>query len=311
MSNPFDTDYASMDETDVGLDDDSKKYMGSRDEWLKMTKGQVLRGAFVYFHTHDMNTVDRARKEARAKGQPALTMDQMKAIGRKAIEERATALGKPADQLSLVERLDLSEAKFKAMSGHYQQGLGYVLTRLGKDGPEGDAVWKKLEAPKQYFTTVLLVYPTNAKGDITAVEKERITTDWRIIPWRFGKQQFERIWKLNSGLRENNLSIGTQDIKLECKDQQFQNIEVTFAGAAIWQKSDKFKNVVLNKASEYYDKLIPFREMSTDQLRAKLGLGGPVSTTDVTAGDFGDMLENVLRRQQGGLCFGPPCCYPP
>jgi len=291
MSNPFDMDYGSTDDADVGLDEDSRKYTQPREDWLKMTKNQAIRGSFLYFHPIDLNMVARAKAAAKAKGEP-LSVEQMKVVGRKALEERATALGKSVDSLTLPDRLDLSEAKFKSLLAHYQQGLGFALSRLGKDGPEADAVWKKLPEPKQYFTTLLLLYPTNQKGDIGEAEKARIATEHRLIPWRFGKQQFERIWKLNAGLKENNLSIATQDIKLECKDAMYQNIEVTFAGAAIWQKSEKFKQLVLGKAVEFYDKLIPFREMTTDQLRSKLGIGGPV-VSDVSAGDFGDMLENV------------------
>lgn len=289
MTNPFDSDYSSDD--DVGLDEESRKFTMKGEDWLKMTKGQQLRGAFVFFHTHDANTVARARAAAKAKSE-SLTPEQIKAIGRKAIEERAAALSKSVDQLTVADRLDLGEAKFKQMQGHYQQGLGFVLSRLGKDGPEADAVWKKLPEPKQYFTTLLLLYPTNQKGEIGETEKARLATDWRLVPWRFGKPQFERIWKLNAGLRENGLSLATQDIKLECKDAQYQNIDISFAGAAIWQKSDKFKQVVLTKAVEMYDKLVPFRDMSTDQLRAKLGIGGP-AVSDVAPSDFDDMLNNV------------------
>jgi len=290
-NNPFDNDYSAMDDSDVGLDEESRKYTQTREEWLKMTKGQVLRAAFVHFHTVDMNAVARAKMVAKGKGE-TLSADQMRAIGRKSVEERAQALSKSPDQLSIIDRIDLSEARFKSLSGHYQQGLGFVISRLGKDGPDADAVWKKLEAPKQYFTTLLLLYPTNQKGDIGDAEKARLTTDWRLIPWRFGKGQFETIWKLNAGLKENNLSIATQDIKLECKDAQYQKIETTFAGAAIWQKNEKFKQHVLGKAVEMYDKLVPFREMTTDQLRSKLGIGG-AAVSDVSAGDFGDMLEGV------------------
>lgn len=293
MSNPFDTDYSSLDDgMDVGLDENSRKLTDRRDEWLKMTKGQALRGAFVYFHPVDLNAVAAAKMAAQTKGQP-LTPDQMKAVGRRALEDRAKALSKSPDQLTIVDRLDLSEAKFKSIRAHYQQGMGFVLSRLGKDGPEADAVWRRLEEPKQYFTTLLLLYPTNQKGDITDNERGRLATDWRLIPWRFGKTQFERIWKLNAGLKENNLSIATQDIKLECKDDKYQQIEVTFAGAAIWQKNDKFKALVLSKAYEYYDKLIPFREMTTDQLRSKLGIGGPAVSDVAVTDDISGLLDNV------------------
>lgn len=293
MSNPFDTDYSAIDdENDVGLDEESRKFTQTRDEWLKMTKGQVLRAAFVHFHTVDMNAVLRFKAAAKAKGEK-VSAEQMKAVGRKALEERAAALSKSMDQLTVVDRLDLSEARFKSILAHYQQGMGFIPSRLGKDGPEADAVWRKLDAPKNYFTTLLLVYPTNQKGDIGDAEKARLATDWRLVPWRFGKPQFEGIWKLNAGLKENNLSIATQDIKLECKDDKYNKIEVTFAGAAIWQKNEKFKNMVLGKAIELYDKLTPFNERTTDWLRSKLGIGGS-AVSDVTAGgDFGDFLENV------------------
>jgi hypothetical protein len=291
MTSPFDNDYGT-DDSDVGLDAESEKYTKKNDEWLKMTKGQTIRAYFVYFHSIDQNTVARARAAAKAKGE-ALSPVQVRSFGRRSVEERASSLSKTVDQLTVVDRLDLTEAKFKQMMGHYQQGIGFVLSRLGKDGPEADAVWKKLTEPKQYFTTLLLLYPTNQKGDIGESEKARLATDWRLIPWRFGKPQFERIWKLNAGLRENGLSLATQDLKFECKDAQYQNIDVTFAGAAIWQKSEKFRGVVLSRAVEMYDKLVPFREMSTDVLRSKLGIGGP-AVSDVSPGsDFTDMLEGV------------------
>ena len=39
--------------------------------------------------------------------------------------------------------------------------------------------------------------------------------------------------------------------------------------------------------------LVPFREMTTDQLREKLGLGGGVSEADVSLDNFDDVLEGV------------------
>lgn len=286
----FDTDY-SDNEMDVGLDEEAKKLTGGREEWLKMTKGQAMRVAFVNFHGIDVNAVAAARAAAKKAGQ-VLTADQARAVGRKTLEARAASLGKSLDQLTAIDRLDLTEAKFKSMKAHYSQGVGFVLSRLGKDGPEADAVWRKLEEPKQYFTTLLLVYPTDSKGDMGEAERKRVATDWRLLPWRFGKGQFEKIWKLNAGLRENNLSIANQDLKLECKDTQYQNVETTFVGGAIWQKNPAFRDRVLTAAMAMYDKLVPFREMTTDQLRAKLGLGGP-AISDVAAGDFNDMLEGV------------------
>ena len=295
MSNPFDTDY-TMDESDVGLDESGKKFLQQREEWLKMTKGQCLRAAFLYFHPIDKNAVAHAIEAAKEKG-ATLSQEDIQKIGRKAREERAASLSKPVEQLTDLERLDLSEIRMKKFWGSYQEGLGYVINRLGKDGPEADAVWKKIAEPKLYFTTLLMLYPTNSHGDITESEKQRLTTDWKIVPWRFGKKTYENIWKLNKGLKENQMGIHSQDIKLECKDAQYQNIDVSFQGPAIWQRHDKFKNVVLAKALTFYDKLLPFREMTTAQLREKLGMGGSaVSSVGADAalgGDFAEFLDQV------------------
>jgi hypothetical protein len=296
MSNadPFASEYESS-EYDAGLDEEGRKYTQQRQEWLKMNKGQVIRAAFVYFHTVNKNAVEKARTEAVEK-KTSITIEQASEIGRTALTTRATALTKSVDQLTPIDRLDLSEVKMKRMWFHYQDGLGYVISRLGKDGPEADAVWKKLPEPKITFTTLLLIYPTDRQGNI---DKEKLASNWHIIPWRFHKGVYEGIWKLNKGLEENGTSIASQDVKLECKVQEYQNIDVQFCGPAVWQKSPKFKEVVLAKAMELYDKLIPFREMTTDQLRSKLGMGGSaVSSTGMggdatSATDFADLLENV------------------
>lgn len=286
--NPFDLDYNS--DEDVGLDEDSKSF-SDRETWLKMQKGQTLRASLVYFHPVDLNAVTRFRAEAKRSGQ-APAADAMRMTARKALEDRATALNKSVDSLTQIDRLDLTEVKFKKMLASYQQGLGFVINRKGKDGPEADAVWSKIADPKVYYSTLLLTYPTDRAGNI---DKDRLLSDWNLIPWRFSKRVYEDLWKLHAGLKDNGMGLHSQDLRLECKDTNYQNIAISFVGPAVWQKADKFKALVLARAISMYEKLIPFREMTTDQLRAKLGVGGP-AVTDVAAtssGDFQDLLEGV------------------
>lgn len=283
--------YAEYDE-DVGLESDDKAKVGSNNqEWLKMTKGQTLLCAFLYFHPVDVTAVNAIRREAKKQNR-VVTPEEIKAAATKAMEAKATTLTKTVDALTPDEKLDLTVAQFKSFKAHYQQGLGFALSRLGRDGAEADAVWKKLPEAKQYFSTLLLLYPVTREGkhDIEGIKRG----DWKIVPWRFSKGTYDEIWNLNDGLRGNQMSIANQDIKLECKDTNFQNMKVSFVGKAAWQGAVKFRKEALTKAMEMYDKLVPFREMSTDQLRAKLGLtGSPVQ--DVTAGgdDFAGLLDNV------------------
>lgn len=289
MSDDLLQDYDDF-EDDVGLGEGDKKYFGQRDEWLKMTKNQVLRVAFLYFHTYDVNAVAKAIRTAREEGK-TLSKEERQTVGKAALEARAKELEKSLDQLTPADRLDFGQVHFKKMNAHYEEGLGYVMSRLGKDGADADAVWKKLQDPKLYFTALLLIYPTDREGNL---DTDGIKAGkWSILPWRFSKKTYENIWKTNETLRGNDLSIANQDLKLECSDEKFQNITVTAVGKAIWQKSDKFKATILEQALPLYDKLIPFREMSTDQLRAKLGLGGSAVSDVSSDEDFTDLLDSV------------------
>jgi len=291
----FDIDGYSY-EDDVALDADERDVAGTKQEWLKMTsKGQTIRCAFVYFYTYESNAIRAAIKAARKEeGDKKPTREEIVAVGKKAVEARAKELSKSVDELSPTELLDVSVSHFKVMKAHYQEGLGYVLSRLGKDGPEDDAIWKRLPEPKTYFTTLLLIYPTTDEGQLNkeALGKQIKDGKLKLIPWRFSTRVYDDIWKLNDGLRENNLSLASQDIRLECKVVEFQNISPSAAGPAIWQKNDTFKNAVLAQALPMYEKLIPFREMTTDQLRTKLGLGGS-ATEDISSDSFQDMLDQV------------------
>jgi hypothetical protein len=281
-------------EGDVTLDVDEKNAGGDKEDWLKLTaKNQILRVSFVYFHTYDHNAVSAATKAAKKAGK-SLPKEEIVAIARKAITARATELNKSPEQLTVTDKLDIKVAHFKSLKAHYQDGFGYAVSRLGKDGPEADAVWKRLPDPKPYFTTLLLVYPTNEQGVVLKEEFAAQVKEGRIklMRWRFSNNVYEGIWKLNDGLRENTMSLASQDIKLECKEPKYQNIQVSFVGKALWQMHEGMKQMVLSKAVGWYDKLIPFREMTTDQLRAKLGMGGS-AVADVSSDNFQDLLDNV------------------
>jgi hypothetical protein len=280
-------------ESDLGLSDEDRKEAksGADVDWYKGVKGRTDRVSIIYFHPVEVAAVSAARRK-----QSGLSKDDIQKIAQKALTDRAAALSKTVDALSKVEKLDLSNVHFKKFMSHYQEGIGFVLSGLGKGTPEDDEVWKKLEAPKTYFSTLLVIYPTNKDGEID----KNAFADWakepKIMPWRFSPKRYDLIWKVNSALIKNGASIADQDLLLECKDDKFQNIEVTGDGKATWLRSDKLKSLILNKAVGLYDKLVPFREMTTPQLREKLGMssgGGGGAVADVSSGDFETMLDNV------------------
>lgn len=283
-------DYSEY-ESDLGLDEEDRKAAKSDDlEWYKGKKGVTDRVSIVYFHPIDISAVTAARKK-----DPKATKDDLVKIAQKALSDRAASLNKTVDQLTKVDRLDLSQVHFKKVVSHFGgEGIGYVLTRLGKDGAEADEVWKKLEPPKTHFTTLLVKYPTNKKGEIDKNAIPGWAQDPEIVPWRFSPKRYELIWKCNMALVKNGASIADQDLLLECKDEKFQQIEPTGDGKSTWLKNEKIKSIILNKAVSLYDKLVPFREMTTAQLREKLGLGGNSgAVSDVSSEEFQGLIDSV------------------
>ena len=283
-NDPF-SDYDSMDD-DIGLDPEDRATVRSgKAEWYRAEKGRVDRASFLYFNNIDVTAIRRAKK-----ANASITKDEMTAVGQKALVARAAELHKSVSELTPVDRLNLNDVRFKKVTAHYQEGLGYVVSRLGLDGPEYDAVWRTLPEPKQYYTTLLLVYPTTRDGSII---KDSLLTGWKLLPWRFSPERYQQIYKRNVSLVENGITLASQDITIECKDTNFQNVSVDGAGPALYRKSDKFKDVVLTAALSLYDKLNPFREMTSTDLKIKLNMASGGAVSNVSTEDYGDLLDKV------------------
>lgn len=296
MTDGFESEYSFDD--DVSLDADEKNAGSQMQEWLKFsTKGQQIRGAFVYLYTVDANAVRKARKEAERTSKTLTRADEA-AIAKAALTKRAQEVGKSSiDQLTPVERLDSTIAHFKALKAHFHESVGYVVSRLGKDGPEADQVWRHLGDVKKHFTTLILIYPTNSEG---AVDKEEFAKQakhqkLKLLPWRFSVKTYDEIYGVNEGLRDNGLSLALQDVKITCENPKYQGVKVVAAGPATWQKNEGIKTAVLTAALNKYDQLTPFRELTTEQVREKLNLGGGASSIadDTSSDNFNDLLENV------------------
>lgn len=289
MSELADYDLDNMDD-DVSLDPEDKGEAQSPDqvEWFKGEKGVSYRGALVYFHT-----IDLAAVKAAVKKNPELDREGRIKIATQVLAKRAEELSKASDQLEAHEKLHLEGVRFKKILAHYKEGVGYAVSRLGMDGAEADEAWKMMGKQKKYFTTVLLVYPTNRQGEI---DRERLAQHWYVKPWRFAGKIYGRMHQVAESLRSNDLSIAHQDLSLKCTNAEYQNFDLDGAGKALWRKNPKFQAMVLAKAAALYEELVPFRDLSTADLRLKLGLssgGDGGGGDDVSDDEFGDLLNNV------------------
>jgi hypothetical protein len=274
-------------EDDIGLGAEDKKHAQSNQlDWFKGEKGRAYRVALIYFHP-----LEAAIVGAMKKANPKVTKEELQEKVKAALAKRAEELGKAVDQLAPHEKLDTGNVRFKKVDSNYKDGVGYVISRLGKDGPEADQIWKMMGDVKRHFTTALLIYPTDSDGTL---DKDQLVNGWRVMPWRFSTKVYGTLHQQANALRENKLSIASQDIILKCTNTDYQNFDITPAGPSVWVKNKEFASRVLAKAYPIYEKLIPFREMSTADLKIKLGVGGPAASEDGVGDDaFSGLLDQV------------------
>lgn len=292
-----DFDYGTYEANDdIGLEAEDRALVSTHKLWYKAEKGRVDRVAFLYFNTVDKVAVARARKELKARGEE-LSKDQVLVVVKKALENRAKSLNKSVDSLTPIDLLQLDEPRFKRIVAHYcetpQAVRGYIVSRLGMDGPEADKIWRRLPEPEVYLTTLILTYPT-VNSESVDIDKGRLLTQWKIWPWRFRASRYDQIFKQNQGLKNNDLSIGMQDLSIECKDAKYQNLTIVPVGPAVYLKHPEMKQAVLTKAVDMYQQLNPFRVLSTEDLKAKLGLGEKASAASIASDvDFDSVLNKI------------------
>ncbi len=294
-SNPF-SELDHMEEYEqenVGLRPEDKKYARSADqEWFKGDQGATYRVSLVYFWPLVITTALAAQRRAKEKGEQ-VSKEQQIELAKKALAKRSEELNKPLDQLADWEKLDLSETRFKKILAHYKEGFGFVNSRLGKDGADADEIWKMLGDQKSYFCTILMIYPTNRSGEL---DREEVTKKYRIMPWRLSSKVYGQLHGQASSLRANELSISDQDLLITCTNGEYQNFDkMEGAGKALWRKNPKFMSIILEKSFAFYEKLTPFRNMSTADLKIKLGVssGEKGGDDDVSSDDVEDLLNNV------------------
>lgn len=275
---------------DVDLDPQNRP-ASNRVERFKGETGKTYRVALLYFHPLQVTL----RKALVAKAEREGTQLDEKAFK----ETVAMALAKRAkdfetDVASLQEwqKLDWSNAQFKKYTSYYHEDVGSVVSRLGKDGPEADRVWKAIGEPREYYSTIGLFYPLDSSGNLDA---KNIVRDGYVKLWRFSKGTFNALISKNEMLGSYNQSLANSDLKLFCKAGQYQTFDIDPAGSAIWLKAPSVRDKFLPLAHSLYGKLVDARSLTTAEVREKMNLatGGGDSGTDVPEDEIEDILQNV------------------
>lgn len=275
---------------DVDLDPQNRP-ASNRVERFKGETGKTYRVALLYFHPLQV-TLRKALLNKADKEGTQLDPNVLKETVAKALAKRAADFDTDVASLQEWQKLDWSNAQFKKYTSYYHEEVGSVVSRLGKDGPEADKVWKALGEPREYYSTIGLFYPLDSSGNLDA---KNIVRDGYVKLWRFSKGTFNALISKNEMLGSYNQSLANSDLKLFCKAGQYQTFDIDPAGSAIWLKSPTVRDKFLPLAHSLYGKLVDARNLTTAEVREKLNLasGGGDSGTDVPEDEIEDILQNV------------------
>lgn len=274
---------------DVDLSPENRP-TSNRVERFKGETNKTYRVALLYFHPLHVTLRKAMMNKVTREGS---TFDPIafKETVSKALAKRAADLNTDVASLEEWQKLDWSCAQFKKYLSHYHDDVGSVVSRLGKDGPEADKVWRALGEPREYYSTIGLFYPLDSSGNLDA---KNIVRDGYVKLWRFSKGTFSALISKNEMLGSYNQSLANSDLKLFCKAGQFQTFDIDPAGGAVWLKSPTVRDKFLPLAHSLYGKLVDARTLSTAEVREKLSLAtsaanGPDIAEDVVE----DILQNI------------------
>ncbi len=272
---------------DISLDPEDRKHArSSNTEWFRAEKNRTYRVALLYFYPLDISVMRAVLKK-----KPETTKSELIERGKKALVKRAEERSKAVDQLGEHEKLHMGRIQVVKTKAYFHEITKFVVSRRGLDGPEADKIWDMLGDEKTYFTTVLVIYPTDKNGNLI---REDLGKHWRVAPWRFASKVFDRLIQVGASLKSNDLNLATQDLTLKCTNSEFQNFDIDGAGKAVWLKNENLRDQILEAAVKLYPQVRkPFRELSTADVRIKLGVDSGNAGEDLSDDEFGDVLSDV------------------
>jgi hypothetical protein len=289
----------TLDSDDISAStEDAQKVNTSKMDWYKAAKERTDIIAIVNFASKDLAWL----RAALAKN-PNINEEQKRSVllaGRKQLAEK---LNKSVDELDTVDLLDLTECRFKAVSGSYKEGVGYVAWPRTLTAEESKVYTESKVGPrKDYVTTIIAQYPLDSEGEMVDPKHFRSSKDGslriKVLPWRMSTDKYHDLVRINKKLAKARRSLADTDLTIECTDTGFQKLKMDERASeeSGWRKDPEVRRMVLERALRLQDKLEPFKKYDLDLLREKLNMSAPAASgagSEDTDTAFIENLETV------------------
>lgn len=182
--------------------------------------------------------------------------------------------------------------KFIGAQRHYKEGVGYFLNK----GPEYTRIAG--EPPKQMIGTLIIVWPTDAKGE---PDKARLANgDFEVMPWIFSADKYKQFGQIHT-----EFPVGHHDLKVTCTDSLYQKMSFAPCKESILRKllenpkaknrTDEITAQVVNLSNSLANDIA--RDLSIDEIQEKLAGGGSGGFAKKSSGGTGGggsaVTENI------------------
>jgi hypothetical protein len=234
--------------------------------------------AFKKFHDEIL------MRKTREKGSP-LSDEEKAGLFAKIDQKVAEQLGKPVEQLTEVDRLDIKKARFSVAFTHYGDGVGTIRCLSKYEGStmvKPEECCNRFGDADQKVGTVIMTYPVDDKGQVDGdLLKMRKYTNFYI--WVLSAKKFKKLEAAYTDARSDNREVIDLRVTLD-GDPKFQKQQIEAASTAFWAREDCDPEVrawILDqglRAYKYVSNNLGF-EMKLDKLMEKLGGSSPAQVS--------------------------------
>lgn len=138
--------------------------------------------------------------------------------------------------------------------------------------------------PKWRIGAVIVLY------DIQVKDGKFKLVGYELLPWVFGEGMYNTLKEIHK-----EFSLESHDLKLKCKNEEFQNMDVLTCNDSIWRKNPEVQKKIM---AEYPSVIEDVKgnlgqDLSLEEIKELLGVetqGSQDAATDVAVGD---VLEGI------------------
>lgn len=177
-------------------------------------------------------------KKAADKGSP-LTDEEKAAYIAKIDEKLAEKTGKTVEQLTEVDKLDLSKPSFSASFVHYRKDVGTIRCLSKYDGStliKAEECCNQLGDSEQKIGMIVVIYPMeDGHIDLELVNRRKQV---QFCAWVMSGKRFKKVKSvLDDAKNDNRGEVVDLRVTLE-GDPQYQKQVVQYAGTATWARDN-------------------------------------------------------------------------